>query len=233
MRVRGRALLVGVDAVRFIAAADEVYVLSAPTRGRLQHAVAATTDNAFVRDLLFRLRAPPAALLGAGWCALSLNLRLCVLCAGRSPPCRVRLVPSPDPRRDTDDAAVDRSLPFELRALEGALATVARLLAEEAATLEAHAVPAADRLAKRVRSPQPHALLSLSEAKSKGKDKTEVRPRSLTPGQRQGQRRNESEERAGRSCRLSACLQAWDLACSTGAKALYRGEGDAPRLAEV
>ncbi len=46
--------------------------------------------------------------------------------------------------------AVDRSLPFEMRALEGALANVSRLLTEEAAALEARAVPAADRLAKRV-----------------------------------------------------------------------------------
>lgn len=46
--------------------------------------------------------------------------------------------------------AVDRSLPFEMRALEGALANVSRLLTEEAASLEARAVPAADRLAKRV-----------------------------------------------------------------------------------
>ena len=46
--------------------------------------------------------------------------------------------------------AVDRSLPFEMRALEGALANVSRLLTDEAAALEARAMPAADRLAKRV-----------------------------------------------------------------------------------
>ena len=161
VRVRGRALLVGVDAVRLAVAADEVYVLSAPRQGRLQHAAAATTDNVFVRDLLFRLRAPPAALLGASWCARSLSL-CCVLCVLAGSQCQAcSLFQYPDPRRDTSDAAVDRSLPFELRALEGALATVARLLVEEAAALEAQAMPAADRLAKRVRSPKRHALLSL------------------------------------------------------------------------
>ena len=85
VRVRDKALLVCVDAVRLAVAANEVYVLSAPKRGRLQHAAAATTDNAFIRDLLFRLRAPPAALLGASWCVRSLDLQLCVLCAGTSP----------------------------------------------------------------------------------------------------------------------------------------------------
>ena len=161
VRVRGRALLVGVDAVRLAVAADEVYVLSAPRQGRLQHAAVATTDNAFVRDLLFRLRAPPAALLGAAWCARSLcpcNVP-CVLGDPQGQACS--LFQDPDPRRDTSDAAVDRSLPFELRALEGALATVARLLVEEAAALEAQAMPAADRLAKRVRSLKCHTLLSL------------------------------------------------------------------------
>ena len=87
VRVRGRALLVGIDAVRLVVAADEVYVLSAPRQGRLQHAAAATTDNAFVRDLLFRLRAPPAALLGAGWCARSPS-RCCVLCVLAGPQCQ-------------------------------------------------------------------------------------------------------------------------------------------------
>lgn len=92
---------------------------------------------------------------------------LCTLCAGRSTVSGMQHVQHPDPRRDTSDAAVDRSLPFELRALEGALATVARLLVEEAAALEAHAMPAADRLAKRVRSPKRHALLSLALRHSK------------------------------------------------------------------
>jgi len=48
---------------------------------------------------------------------------------------------------------VDRSLPFQLRALEGALAAAAAGLTEEAAALEARALPAADRLARRVRRP--------------------------------------------------------------------------------
>ena len=87
VRVRGTALLVGVDAVRLVLAADEAYVLSAPKCGRLQLAAAATTDNAFVRDLLFRLRAPPAALLGAGWCARTLSL-CCVLRVLPGPQCQ-------------------------------------------------------------------------------------------------------------------------------------------------
>jgi len=48
---------------------------------------------------------------------------------------------------------VDRGLPFQLRALEGALAAAAAGLTEEAAALEARALPAADRLARRVRRP--------------------------------------------------------------------------------
>jgi len=55
-------------------------------------------------------------------------------------------------RRDYGDA-VDRGLPFQLRALEGALAAAAAGLTEEAAALEARALPAADRLARRVRRP--------------------------------------------------------------------------------
>ena len=62
LRMRAsRALLVSLDALRLVVASDQVYVLSAPLRGSLARAGAPTSDNAFVRDLVFRLRAPPAA----------------------------------------------------------------------------------------------------------------------------------------------------------------------------
>jgi len=66
LRMRAsKALLVSLDALRLVMASDQVYVLSAPLRGSLTRAGPPTTDNAFVRDLVFRLRAPPAAASGS------------------------------------------------------------------------------------------------------------------------------------------------------------------------
>ncbi len=66
LRMRAsKALLVSLDALRLVLASDQVYVLSAPLRGSLARAGPATSDNAFVRDLVFRLRAPPAAACGS------------------------------------------------------------------------------------------------------------------------------------------------------------------------
>ena len=75
LRVRaGKALLVSLEAVRMVVARDEVYVLSAPFRGQLKQPTPATSDNAFVRNLVFHLRAPPAKSTLAGWCVVTLRL---------------------------------------------------------------------------------------------------------------------------------------------------------------
>ncbi|KAK9803551.1 hypothetical protein WJX73_008351 [Symbiochloris irregularis] len=118
--IREKALVVNLESIRMLICDDQVYVLSVPAAGQPGNGRTPDAEHYFIRDLVVRLQAGQVNPDGSPLNRESMNMHL------------------------------DRHMPYELRALECALAVAVRILSRDCAELDAEARSPLERLTHKV-----------------------------------------------------------------------------------